>query len=79
MESFLIARNILNRDFKPYAIAQSQAIVASAKRISNDQCGSGIIYIKSVNTRKEALAHEQQKKNGITQGLIGIWSCVESE
>jgi len=78
MESFLIARNILNKDFKPYAIAQSQAIVTSAERISNDQCGSGITYIRSVNTRKEALAHEQQKKNGITQGLIGIWSCVES-
>jgi len=78
MESFLVARNILNKDFKSYVIAQSQAIVASAERISNDQCGSGIIFIPSVNTRKEARAHEQQKKNGITQGLIGIWSCVES-
>jgi len=77
MESFLIAHNILNKDFKSYAIAQSQAIVASAKRISNDQCGSGITYITSVNTRKETLAHEQQKKNGITQELIVVWACVE--
>jgi len=77
MESFLVSRKILNKDFKPYALAQSHAIVESAERISSDQCSRGITYIPSINTRKEALAHEQQKKGGIQQGLIGIWSCVE--
>jgi len=78
MESFLVARRIQNKDFKSYAVAQSQAIVQSAEQISREQCGNGIIPIQSLKERKEALAHEQQKKNGTEQGLIGIWSCVES-
>lgn len=78
MESFLVARRILNKDFKAYVVGQSRAIIQSAEQISSNQCGNGIIPIRSLNVRKEALAHEQQKKSGIGQGLIGIWSCVES-
>ena len=72
MESFLVARRIQNKDFKSYAVTQSQAIVQSAEQISREQCGNGIIPVRSLKERKEALAHEQQKKNGTEQGLIGI-------
>jgi len=58
MESFLVARRIQNKDFKSYAVAQSQAIVQSAEQISRAQCGNGIIPIRSWKERKEALAHE---------------------
>lgn len=78
MMSFLVARRILNKDFKSYAVAQSQAIIRSAEQTASEQCGNGIIPIRSLNVRKEALAHEQQKKSGTEQGLIGIWSRVES-
>ena len=78
MESFLVARQIKNKGFKEYAMAQSKAIVDSAEEISNRQCGCGTKYIPSINERKEALAHEQQRKSGVKEGLIGIWSCVES-
>ena len=78
MTSFLMARGIKNKDFKDYAVAQSQAIVRSAEEYSKREHGSGIEYIPSLNTRKEALAHERQEEKGITEGLIGIWSCVES-
>lgn len=78
MESFLIARKVLNKDFKKYAIEQSQAITQSAEEIARTRSGLGITYIPSLNTRKEALAHKRQEENGIKEGLIGVWSCVES-
>jgi len=78
MESFLIARKVLNKDFKNYVMEQSQAIIKSAEAIAKEQSGHGITYIPSMNERKEALAHDRQKESGIKEGLIGIWSCVES-
>jgi len=78
MASFLLARRILNKDFKEYAISQSQAIVRSAEEFSQREFGSGVVYIPSLDTRKDTLAREKQNERGITEGLIGIWSCVES-
>ena len=86
MESFLIARKIKNKDFKDYAIAQSQSIVQSAEETSREHFNRGVTYIPSANERKEKLAHDRQKENGVKEGLIGIWiaakllawSCVES-
>ena len=78
MESFLKARKVLYKDFKDYAIKQSQVIVQSAEEIAQEQCGSKITYIPSLIERKETLAHNRQKENSIKKGLIGIWSCVES-
>ena len=74
MQHFLQVQNILNKDFKTYAIAQSKAIVESAEEISRQLCGEKIVYIPSSNVRKEEMAHERQKKRGIREGLIGVWS-----
>jgi len=78
MASFLVARRILNKDFKEYAVSQSQAIVRSAEEFSHREFGAGVEYIPSLDTRKDTLARERQKERGITEGLVGIWSCVES-
>ena len=78
MESYLVARKVKNRDFKPYAMEQSQKIVESAEAVAQKQSGKGIIYIPSLNERKEELAHKRQEETGVKEGLIGVWSCVES-
>jgi len=78
MTSFLIARGVKNKDFKDYAIAQSQKIVQYADELSNNHFEHGAIYLSSTNERKETLAHDRQKELGIKEGLIGVWSCVES-
>ncbi|MCL2853785.1 MAG: hypothetical protein FWE20_12310 [Defluviitaleaceae bacterium] len=78
MTSFLVARSVLNKDFKTYAMNQSQAIVQSAEELSMTQSGRGITYIPSYKERKETLAHDRQNETGLTEGLIGVWSCVES-
>jgi hypothetical protein len=78
MEAFLSYRKVLNKDFKEYAMAQSKRIIDSAEELSNRYCGQKIPYISSTNERKEELARGRQEELGITDGLVGIWSCVES-
>jgi len=78
MASFLMSRGVLNKDFKGYVIEKSQAIMNMAEEISKSGCNCGVKYIPSLNTRKEALAHERQKECGAKEGLIGVWSCLES-
>ncbi len=78
MESFLVARGIKNKEFKHYAMSQSQLIVQSAEEIAKEHNGQGVTYIWSPNERKETLAHKRQEESGVKEGLIGIWSCVES-
>ena len=78
MQYFLMSQHVLNKDFKTYAMAQSKKIVESADEISRRLCGCETIYISSSNERKEALAHKKQEETGVKDGLIGVWSCVES-
>jgi DNA-binding HxlR family transcriptional regulator len=78
MQNYLYSRNVLNKNFKEYVTAQSQAIVTSADEIARNINGHGVTYISSIYERKEELAHDRQKENGIKEGLIGVWSCVES-
>jgi len=78
MQTYLMRRNVLNKDFKEYAMKQSKAIVESAEEMSKRLCNRGTTYIASSNDRKETIARDRQKENGIKEGLIGIWSCVES-
>jgi len=60
-----------------FAINKSASIIQAAEEYSQKHCGGGIIYIPSINTRKEELAREMQKESGKKEGLIGVWSCVE--
>ncbi len=78
MQAFLVTRGVLNKDYKEWVTKQSATIIKSAEEYLLKQCGRKIIYIQSINTRKEELAHNLQKESGITEGLIGVWSCVES-
>ena len=78
MQNYLKSKDILNKDFKKYAMEHSQAIVESSEAISKRLCGRGITYLSSSKERKEALAHRLQIETGIKEGLIGVWSCVET-
>jgi len=78
MQFYLNQNKVLNKDYKDWISAKSAAIVADAEEYTRDQCETEIQYLASYHTRKEAAAHDRQKKNGIQSGLIGTWSCVES-
>jgi hypothetical protein len=78
MQAFLSSQGVLNKNYKDRVMKQSQGIIQTANEYSKNMCGTEIKYIPSSNDRKESIAHEQQQKLGIKNGLIGIWSCVES-
>ena len=78
LQIFLHSRGILNKDYKGWVQDKTAAIVRDAEEYSVSQTGLGIQYLSSSRTRKEEVAHEQQKALEIKSGLIGTWSCVES-
>jgi len=78
MQVFLSSRQVLNKDFKEYSISQSKAIIESAEKLSMKETGGTITYIPSSSERKETLVRRRQKESGIKEGLIGVWSCLES-
>jgi hypothetical protein len=75
---FLRQRKVLNKDYKDWALEQSQQLIAGVERYAQEQTGRGITPIASSRTRKEELAHQRQTELGITTGVIGAWSCVEA-
>jgi len=78
MQKYLSYNKVLNKDYKEWVVNKSAAIITDAESYTQKQCGTEIQYLSSCNTRKETVVHEEQKKKGIENGLIGTWSCVES-
>ena len=74
---FLSFMSILLKDFKEWSVALTDRI----RRASQELAGvrqRPVIYLCSCHTDKEALAREIAKRDGITEGLICILTCVES-
>jgi hypothetical protein len=76
--SFCRAKSILNKDYKSWMMAQTKMITDHAQQYSLENCGRPIIPLSTWRLRKEEIAHEQQQKLQISQGLIGVWSCLEA-
>lgn len=75
---FLRRRKVLNKDYKEWAQEQSQQLIAGVDERVRSRTGRGIVALASSRIRKEELAHRQQAESGITEGVIGAWSCVEA-
>jgi hypothetical protein len=45
---------------------------------AKDNSGPWHLHLPTWRTRKESLAHERQQQEQITDGLIGVWSCLEA-
>ena len=76
MDAYLAAKRILYKDFKEFALALTQRVKAAALRLA-EIAGRPFRYLPSCNTRKEALARELIQKDGLKEGLIGVFGCVE--
>ena len=75
--SFLNRTNVTNKGYKDWMLTHTQELVRSIESYAAKQ-DQKIIHLNSWRDRKEKLAHEHQKKHGIENGLIGIWSCLET-
>ena len=76
--SFFRSRGVLNKDYKAWVMAQSEALVEAANNYARSTCGHGVTPISSCHERKEKIAHDRQRELGVKYGLIGVWSCVEA-
>lgn len=78
MQMFVFRNGVLNKDYNNWIGAKTTAIISDAEEYVRNQRGTDIHYLNSYHIRKEAVAHEEQKKLNIRSGLIGAWSCVEA-
>ncbi len=76
--NFCHSHGILNKEYKPWMLKQTEKLVSDAERYAEEECGSCITPIKSSRIRKEEMARQHQHENQIQSGLIGIWSAIES-
>ena len=76
--SFCRTNGILNKNYKKWMMEQTACLVETVDQYAKENCGQGIIPIPTWRIRKEALAHERQRAEQIENGLIGVWSCLES-
>lgn len=74
---FCGSHKIRNKDFKDWAMAQTQQIVEDAKSYSRAYGSVGIVQIPNSKVRKEELAHTRQEQHHIDTGLIGVYSALE--
>jgi hypothetical protein len=75
---FCGSKGVLNKDCKSWVMAQTKKIVDAAHEYSQKHTDSAVTHLASWKIRREELAHKQQQHTGITSGLIGIWSCLET-
>lgn len=76
--SFFASRGIRNKDFKAWAMAQTEQVVTGAQSFARSRGVDRIEPIVFSALRKEEIAHKRQQERGIDSGLIGVWSATES-
>ena len=76
MEAYLQALHILWKDFKDYAVDLTNRIkttaIAKAEKLNRPYQ-----YLPSCLAKKEALAKDIARRDGIDEGLIAVFACVE--
>ena len=70
-------RGTLNKNYKDWMLSQTKSIIATTEQYALDNCGQSVTHIPTWRIRKEELAHEKQRKGQISNGLIGVWFCLE--
>jgi hypothetical protein len=76
LQKWLNSRNVLLKDFKPYAEGLSAQRVAHAQAIARAH-GRPSESLKSWQMKKEDRARAIATRDGIRDGLIAIFACVE--
>ena len=76
MRRYLSTAHVLLKDFAGYVSGWTGRVRAATHALAA-QHGRPVQYLYSSAARKELLARELARRDGITEGLIGVWSCVE--
>src|SRR5437868_11488254 len=73
---YLDLGNILLKDFIEHALETTNRLRHGIEQ-SVAQQGREIHYLPSSKTDKDGEVRQFIAKHGVTQGLVGVWSCVE--
>jgi hypothetical protein len=76
MEAYLQVKRLLFKDFKDFATNLTERIKAAALAMA-EKAGRPYRYLRSCNLRKETLAREIIREDGLEEGLVGVFGCVE--
>jgi len=76
LEIFLRSQRVLMKDFSHYIVGLSQRLVTHAKELAQ-AAGRPYQYLPSSKVSKEQLALEIVERDGLKQGLICVFACVE--
>lgn len=76
-DRFLASQRVLYKDFAAFAERITTRVRSHADALAQ-QTGRPIEYLRSSATSKDDRAREILQRDGITEGLIVIFSCVES-
>jgi len=76
MLRYLIRVGVLLKDFATFAMGWTERVRAAVQQLAQ-QTHRPLIYLQGSAQRKEWLARDLARRDGLTSGLIGIWSVVE--
>ncbi len=76
MLRYLSRTGVLLKDFAAFAAGWTDRVRAVAHQLA-EQSGRPLTYLQGSSQRKELLARDRARQDGLTSGLIGIWSVVE--
>lgn len=76
MRNYLWHAGVLLKDFKQHALGATAQIRQASERLAT-AAGRPLVYLRSSATNKEAEAQRIAVRDGITEGLVCVLSCVE--
>jgi hypothetical protein len=76
MMAYLSVLHVLLKDFAAFAARWTEQVRSAARQLA-ERLGRPVLYLHGSAERKELLARSLARRDGITTGLIGIWSAVE--
>src|SRR5437867_1872528 len=76
MLRYLSRAGVLLKDFGAFARGWTERVRATTHQLA-EQAGRPLCYLQGSTERKELLARDQARRDGLTTGLIGIWSVLE--
>ena len=76
MLRYLSRTDVLLKDFAAFAAGWTERVRAAAHQLA-EQTGRPLTYLQGSSQRKELLARDRARRDGLSVGLIGIWSVVE--
>jgi hypothetical protein len=76
MMRYLSRTGVLLKDFAAFAGGWTERVRGAAHQLAK-QTGRPLLYLQRSSQRKELLARDMARRNGLSEGFIGIWSVLE--